>query len=85
VAQLHHGRIENGNIVLREASTLPEGSEVVVTIEPIPQPRQRETLNLSEEFAKLPFFGMYADREDMRESTTWVHQERLKWHQRDLP
>jgi prevent-host-death family protein len=30
----------------------------------------------------LPFFGMWADRDDMRNSTTWVRKGREKWHQR---
>ncbi|MCZ6681353.1 MAG: type II toxin-antitoxin system Phd/YefM family antitoxin [Candidatus Poribacteria bacterium] len=30
----------------------------------------------------LPFFGMWADRDDMRDSTAWVRKEREKWHQR---
>lgn len=30
----------------------------------------------------LPFLGMWADREDMRNSTAWVRKEREKWHQR---
>ena len=35
-----------------------------------------------EEFKQLPFFGMYADREDMADSVAWVRQEREQWNTR---
>lgn len=28
---------------------------------------------------ELPFFGMWADREDMSDGQTWVRKERDKW------
>lgn len=31
---------------------------------------------------KLPFFGMWADREDMADSGQWVRKEREKWSSR---
>jgi prevent-host-death family protein len=34
------------------------------------------------ELENLPFFGMWAHRNDMRDSTAWVRKEREKWHQR---
>jgi len=30
----------------------------------------------------LPFFGMWADREDMADSGSWVREEREKWNSR---
>ena len=30
----------------------------------------------------LPFFGMWADREDMADSAKWVRKEREKWSSR---
>jgi len=30
----------------------------------------------------LPFFGMWADREDMADSASWVRKEREKWNSR---
>jgi|GEM_PF-476716 len=30
----------------------------------------------------LPFFGMWADREDMADSGQWVRKEREKWNSR---
>ena len=30
----------------------------------------------------LPFFGMWADREDMADSAAWVRKEREKWSSR---
>jgi hypothetical protein len=35
-----------------------------------------------EDFAALPFFGTWRDREDVPESGTWVEKERQEWHQR---
>jgi len=28
----------------------------------------------------LPFFGMWADRKDMDDSSKWVRQQRKQWH-----
>lgn len=30
----------------------------------------------------MPFFGMWADREDMADSSQWVREEREKWNNR---
>lgn len=35
-----------------------------------------------EDFAHLPFFGMYADREDMEDGVAWVRWERERWNER---
>ncbi len=78
---LEHGRIQGGAIVLPKPLPLPEGTEVSIRIEAIhggktpPAPPQGE-------FASLPFFGMWADRDDMADSTHWVQQEREQWQQR---
>jgi hypothetical protein len=34
------------------------------------------------EFENLPFFGMWADRDEMSDSVAWVRKERDKWQQR---
>jgi len=33
-------------------------------------------------FGTLAFFGMWADREDLRDSGAWVRREREKWRDR---
>jgi hypothetical protein len=78
---LEHGRIQGGAIVLPRPLPLPEGTPVTVRI---------ETAGASEaavgptggDFLSLPFFGMWADREDMNPSAAWVRQEREQWQQR---
>ena len=30
----------------------------------------------------MPFFGIWADREDMQDSITWVRKERERWNER---
>ncbi len=34
------------------------------------------------DITSLPFFGMWADREDMADSAAWVHKERQEWNNR---
>src|SRR5262245_50977254 len=73
------GRIEAGRLVFEEPPPFPDGTEVVVRLAPVEPPRQVLT---REEFLALPFFGMWADREDMKDSRSWVRAERAGWQQR---
>ncbi len=70
--------------------------QVIELFRQMPSERKRELLRLlSDEvslgleestaddgFADLPFFGMWADREDMKDSAAWVREERASWNQR---
>ncbi len=76
------GQVKGGTIVFPEPLTLPEGTEVVASIEPVTEARKLPTPEEVEEFMSLPFFGMWADREDMKDSVAWVRKEREKWQQR---
>ncbi len=82
------GKVINGHIILSNPLSLPEGTEVRVKIEsvdPVPVNKdddQNTDSNESEDFANLPCFGMWADREDMRDSIAWLRKEREKWQQR---
>ena len=82
------GKVSNGHIVLSKPLSLPEGTEVRVRIEPVdPVPvdkddSQNTNSDESEDFANLPCFGMWADREDMRDSVAWVRKQREKWLER---
>ena len=58
---------------------------------PLDQPLEVEVRVLSSEAAptqaktpitSLPFFGMWADREDMKDSVAWVNKERRRWKKR---
>ena len=62
--------------------TLTDGTEVVVHIEPLTTTSQADTSEMGEDFAALSFFGMWAEREDMKDSTAWVRRNRKQWQQR---
>ena len=85
---IEEGKVINGHIILSNPLSLPEGTEVRVKIEavdPVPVNKdddQNTDSNESEDFANLPCFGMWADREDMRDSVAWLRKEREKWQQR---
>ncbi|MGC8641584.1 MAG: hypothetical protein ACP5XB_17090 [Isosphaeraceae bacterium] len=55
-----------------------EGVEVIVQVESVAS----ASPVLVEDLATLPFFGLWADRDDLPESTTWVREQRQQWHQR---
>lgn len=80
---IEQGEINNGGIVLSKPLSLPEGTKVRIQIEPIDtDDSQSTTPDGNEDFVNLPFFGMWADREDMRDSVAWVRKQREKWLER---
>lgn len=84
---IEEGKISNGRIVLSKPLSLPEGTEVRIQIEPVgaavnDDENQDKDSNESEDFANLSCFGMWADREDMRDSIAWLRKEREKWQER---
>ena len=76
------GKIQAGNIVFPKPLALPEGTEVLVSIEPLAVKEQTASSRTEEDFAALPFFGMWRDRQDMKDSVAWVRKERKRWQQR---
>ena len=74
------GKIQSGGIVLEQPIDLPEGTEVVVHVEPVAH--HSVITSNGDEFEGLSFFGMWADRDEMRDSVAWVREEREKWQQR---
>ena len=85
---IEEGKISNGGIVLSKPLSLPEGTEVRVQIEPVApaivsdDDSQDKDSDESADFASQPFFGMWADREDTRDSVTWLRKQREKWKER---
>ena len=85
---IEDGKVNNGHIVLSKPLSLPEGTEIRVQIELVDltsvsgDDNQNTDSEESEDFANLSCFGMWADREDMRDSVAWLHKEREKWQQR---
>ena len=86
MAWTERGIIQNGSIHFAKPLPLPDGTEVEVQIEPRNETVAAEDRTLpsgqSEDFAKLPFFGMWADRDDISDSAEWVRRGREQWHQR---
>ena len=71
------GKVNNGHIVLSNPLSLSEGTKVRIQIEPIDTDNTQSTAaEEDEDFARQPFFGMWADREDMRDSVAWVRKQR---------
>jgi hypothetical protein len=79
---VHRGKIRDGAIVLSEPITLPDETDVVVSIEPLESDAQTDTSCIDDASAQLPFIGIWADREDMSDSADWVRKEREAWRQR---
>ena len=77
---IERGKIHSGGIVLNEPIDLPEGTEVIVHVQPV----AHETTSASngDDFRNFPFFGMWADRDEMSDSAAWVQTERDKWQER---
>jgi hypothetical protein len=76
------GKVQDGGIVLVKPVPLPEGTEVVVHIEPVQAPEGRGGRQPAEAFTALPFFGMWAARQDLQDSAAHVRKERERWHHR---
>lgn len=81
---IEQGEVNKGGIVLSKPLMLPEGIKVRIQIEPIYTDDDSQTTisEENEDFAELPFFGMWADREDMHDSVAWVRRQREKWIER---
>jgi hypothetical protein len=82
VIKVERGRVKDGGIVFSEPLGLPEGTEVAVAIEPLGESEDSRLPIDDSAFGSLPFFGMWADRDDMQDSTDWVRRERERWQQR---
>ena len=81
---IERGKVQSGGIVFLEPLTLPDGTEVVVHIEPVATDKGIAVRSDSGNFSSLPFFGMWADRKEMGDSAAWVRKEREKWHHRTV-
>ena len=77
-----HGTIQEGTIVFSQPLPLPEGTEVLVHVETLGESASRTVRAEPGDLTRLPFFGMWADREDLADSTESVRRQRAKWAQR---
>jgi hypothetical protein len=85
VVVIQRGKVECGTIVLSEPLRLPDGTEVVVRIEPVGEAEGGAEPLTYEDLSTLPFFGMWANRDDMIDSTVWVRSQRERWQSRSGP
>jgi hypothetical protein len=79
---MERGRVKGRSIIFPKPLALPEGTVVNVQIQPLVITTKPTAYADDKEFRSLPFFGMWADREDMQDSVAWVRREREKWQQR---
>ena len=73
-----HGTVQGNEIVIPNGLGLPDGTQVAVTIEPVETGVEGTSPESVEEIAALPFFGMWANREDMADSIAWVREIRTR-------
>ena len=73
---VERGEVRGGTIVFARPLELPEGAEVVVRIESVNEGKADAALSEDVPFEELPFFGMWADREDLEDGAAWVRKER---------
>jgi hypothetical protein len=76
------GTVRGKEIVFPEPLGLPDGTIVVVSIEPVEASRNAGSTESPEEIAAWPFFGMWADREDMTDGVAWIRKTREQWRER---
>lgn len=71
------------SIVPNEPLELPEDQELEIEVRVITGPRRRrKSKRPAGRVTSTPFFGMWADREDMKDSLGWVRKERERWNER---
>ena len=78
---IQRAQIEDGQLVLPEPLALPDGTTVVVSIE-IVEPSVEAAVPSGFDFSSEPFFGAWADRDEMADSAAWVNEQRDTWQQR---
>ena len=81
---LLHGRVEDGRVILSDRVALPDGTDVLVSIEPLNE-GETDPGTLDDDMSTWPQFGMWADRPEMRDSVAWVRSQRAQWRRRLRP
>ena len=82
MAIIKHGVVRGSNITFNEKISLPEGTEVLVHIQPVNGAESPAPSSSQEDFMNQPCFGMWSDRQDMADSAGWVRKERQEWNRR---
>jgi hypothetical protein len=60
---------------------LAKDQEVLIEVQALPA---QEKAGTAEEFARSEIIGMWADREEMRDSVEWVNQHRRRIDRREI-
>ena len=86
------GRVQDGTVVLKAPINLPDGTEVLVHIEVVTERNAgppASTLGASARLARADeaegtprFYGLWADRAEMEDSTAWLRKQREAWTSR---
>jgi len=66
-------------IIPDEPVNIPTNEPLVVEVS---LKTERAAGKAAESITSLPFFGMWADRDDMSDSIAWVTKERERWNER---
>ena len=70
-------------IVPNEPLDLPQDMELEVEVRFVTRAgRRRRAKRVVGGVTSMPFFGMWADREDMKDAAEWVRKERERWSER---
>lgn len=75
----------DGKAIVPDAKVdLPTDEPIEVEVRLLPSLRDAAKPSKAEGFdiTSMPFFGMWASREDMRDSVEWVREERARWNSR---
>jgi hypothetical protein len=74
-----HGKVEGGRIIASSPVKLSDLNDALITVWNVPDAAIRARL---ESLLADPAIGMWADREDMVDSSAWIREQRAKWLQR---
>ena len=70
-------------IVPDEPIELPRNQELEIEVRVVTASRRRrKSKRPAGRITSLPFFGLWANREDMKDSAAWVRKERERWSER---
>ena len=78
-----HAHYDGKTIVPDEPVDLPSDQQLEVEVRVISAAHPpRSEAGMKPDITSLPFFGMWAARDDMQDSVEWVRKEREKWNSR---
>jgi hypothetical protein len=79
------GKVRDGKLDLAAPLSFPEGEDVIVRIEraePVRVEPSGEPVSGADDYTSLPFFGMWADRDNTESSVDVVRRGREQLRQR---